>query len=245
MNTVAVRDLVFAYGSLPVLAEISFDVGAGQILTVVGPSGCGKTTLLRCVAGLLKPSGGTVTIGGRSDDRQGLCAFVFQQPTLLTWLTVRENLQLQFQLQGKAAPNDVIEAELAGLGLLQFSGSFPPTLSVGMAQRAAFLRALIAGRGVLLLDEPFAALDELNRRELAWRLCRVVTQSGLAAIVVTHSVHDAVFLGNRLLVLSGRPTTVVADLTVDLPVPRDRRDWDGPELLPFIQQARSALEPAG
>jgi NitT/TauT family transport system ATP-binding protein len=238
MRQLAVKSLGFSYDGLRILEDISFETKAGELVAFLGPSGCGKTTLLRCVAGLLTPSVGSV----ESSDAKGLhgqCAFVFQRATLLPWLTAWENLTLPFLIQEKLVPEKEIIEQIKKLGLERFKEYLPSQLSVGMAQRVAFARALLADRKVLLLDEPFSALDELTKRDLALILSENVRSQELAALMVTHSIHDAAFLADRIVVLSDRPARIVDSFAVPVQKPRT---WENQELLPYVARAREALE---
>lgn len=242
MPGIHVRGLLFQYDGLAVLENITFDVAPGEIVSLVGPSGCGKTTLLRCVAGLLTPTAGNLEIEEHRSHRERHCAFVFQRPALLPWLTVSENLTLPFRLQGQPIPNDKLNAQLADLQLDGFAHAFPTELSVGMAQRVALARALTEGRPTILLDEPYSALDELNRRMLAMSLSDAVAKKQIAALIVTHSIHDAVYLSNRVYVLSPRPARIVHRIDVPFKHPRGNGLWYGEQLLPFMAEARASLE---
>ncbi len=241
-----VENLYFAYGALKVLEKISFVAAAGEIVAFVGSSGCGKTTLLRCISGLLSPGSGRVLIQGTNGvHRSSMCSFVFQRPTLLPWLTVEENLALPFRLKGTKIPVGDISEQLNSLGLGRFAKSFPSELSVGMAQRVALARSLLENRSLILLDEPYSGLDELTKRTLSELLCEAVAERGLTALIVTHSVHDAVFLANRIHVLSTRPTKIDTTVKVDIPQPRPCELWLSKKTVPYVEQTRQALEVAG
>ncbi len=206
--------------TLPVLHGVGLEIAAGEFVAVLGPSGCGKSTLLRLIAGLDRPSTGTVRLGEREvtgvDPR---CAVVFQEPRLLPWKTVAANVALG----GRRLPNAPSpDALLELVGLTGFGGSRPHQLSGGMAQRAALARALIGRPGVLLLDEPFAALDALNRmrmQDLVSGICRELRPT---VVLVTHDVDEAIFLADRIVVLGQRPATVMTTVPVPVPRPRDR-----------------------
>jgi NitT/TauT family transport system ATP-binding protein len=238
MSRVRVQDLAFSYGQLKVLNNLSFSAERQEVIAFLGPSGCGKTTLLRCIAGFLEPTRGTVEFE-HSGGAKGACSFVFQRPTLLPWLTVAENLALPFKLQRRKIPTAHIAEQVQRMGLMGFERNFQTELSVGMAQRVTFARALSEGRKILLLDEPFSALDELGKRDLAVRFSRVIEEDALTVLLVTHSIRDAVFLADQILVLSKRPTTILERIHIPLPKPRA---WFGPELLLYAQQAQDALE---
>ncbi len=242
MSAIKVTALSFGYEALDVLDNVSFEAAEGELLAFVGPSGCGKSTLLRCICGLLRPQSGTVLVDGSSNGLPGKCSFVFQRSALMPWLDVTENVGLPFRIQGLPVPELEIERQLERLGLAGFEKHFPSQLSVGMAQRVAFARALTEKRRILLLDEPFSGLDELTKRTLATFLSTIVKEDKITSIMVTHSVHDAAFLGDRIVVLSPRPARILRNLEVTLPTPRRANLWFGRELLPFIDGARKVLE---
>jgi len=198
------------------LADVSLRVGAGEIVAVVGPSGCGKSTLLRVVAGLLAPSEGTVRV-----ERAGL-GYVFQDATLLPWRTVRANVALLAELQGldAAERRRRVDDALALVDLAGFEDAYPRQLSGGMRMRVSLARALTLSPSLFLLDEPFGALDELTRERLQDELLGLWSARRFAALLVTHSVHEAVFLSSRVLVMSPRPGAVVGEVEVPYPFPR-------------------------
>jgi NitT/TauT family transport system ATP-binding protein len=211
------------YGSLPVLTDISVDVRAGEVVAVLGPSGCGKTTLLRVLAGLERPDAGAVEEQGRpvtgpSPDRP----LVVQGATLFPWLSVRANLEWGPRALGRTDPGRVADALLEATGLAGSDELLPRQLSGGMRQRAAIAQVLANEPPVLLLDEPFGALDAQTRLRMQEWLIGLLARRPTATIVVTHDVEEALLLGDRLLRLSHRPATVVEELTVDLPSPRGR-----------------------
>ncbi len=212
-----------AAGYLPVLQELTFRVGAGEFVAVIGPSGCGKTTLLRILAGLLAPDGGRVAVAGqdpRVARRQKVVGFVFQTPALLPWRTVLENVRLPLEVNRVERPVRKPEALLELMGLGEFADYYPHQLSGGMAQRVALARALVFDPALLLMDEPFSALDELTRSAMRYELLRVWERTGKTVIFVTHSVPEAVILADRVLVLSRRPARLAGELVVGLPRPR-------------------------
>jgi NitT/TauT family transport system ATP-binding protein len=192
-------------------------------VAIVGPSGSGKSTLLRLIAGLLAPDSGTITIGGRpvqtTDPAIGL---VFQEPRLLPWRTAIENVAYPLEIAGQARAQRLAGARelMAMVGLTGFEAAYPAQLSGGMAQRVGVARALALEPRVLLLDEPFGALDALTRDQLDGEVLRLWERLGTTILLVTHSIPEAVFLADRVVVLSARPGQVVADIAVDLPRPR-------------------------
>jgi NitT/TauT family transport system ATP-binding protein len=202
------------------LAGVDLAVAPGEFLGVLGPSGCGKSTLLRIIAGLIEPSAGRLE---RSADLVGRIGFVFQDPTLMPWATVSDNVYLPLRLQGvargAAAPR--IATMLDSLGLGEFTAAYPRQLSGGMRMRVSIARALVTQPALLLLDEPFAALDEITRFKLNEDLRALWRRHLCTVIFVTHSVFESVFLSNRIVVMTKRPGRIVADLAIDLPETRD------------------------
>ncbi|MEM1040850.1 MAG: ABC transporter ATP-binding protein [Pseudomonadota bacterium] len=201
--------------------DVSF--AAGQTTALVGPSGCGKSTLLRMVAGLEEPSAGSVSIDGAPPAqmlRDARLAVAFQDPSLLPWRSVRKNIELALSLARRPVEEAQIDQLIQLVGLDGFADTRPGQLSGGMRQRAAIARALSTQPDLLLLDEPFGAVDELTRQQLVHDLPRLWEARGATTILVTHSVSEAVMLCDRILVLSARPGRIVADITVDIPRPR-------------------------
>ncbi len=212
-------------GNLLTIANISFTVSSGEFLCIVGPSGSGKTTLLQILAGLLPPTKGQVWLAGALLTKpQPEISIVFQKPNLMPWRTVLDNVLLPLQLQ--AIPT--LEAQrrgqevLALVGLSEFASAYPKQLSGGMEQRVAVARALIQQPTILLLDEPFGALDALTRERLNLELLRLWQSRKLTAVMVTHNIQEAVFLADRVLVLSPRPATISAEFMINLPRPRPK-----------------------
>jgi NitT/TauT family transport system ATP-binding protein len=210
---------------VPVLGPLSLDFAAGRTTAILGPSGCGKSTLLRLVAGLDAPSRGGVDIGGETPAqvtaRAGL-AFAFQDAALLPWRTVRGNVALALTLARRAPDPAAVDRLIHLVGLQGWEDRRPAELSGGMRQRAAIARCLATAPGLLLLDEPFGAVDELTRLRLNEDLPRLWEARGTTTLLVTHSVAEAVLLSHRVVVLSARPARVVADLDIALPRPRGR-----------------------
>lgn len=201
------------------LADTTVHIPAGEFACVVGPSGCGKTTLLKLLAGFLTPTGGTasadgVVITAPSPER----GVVFQQPNLYPWLTVRKNVELGMKFRGVGAPERRARAteQLARVGLEQFADLRPYELSGGMQQRAQIARVLAGDPRAILMDEPFGALDALTREQLQNDLLTISRERGKTVFFITHSIDEAILLGNRVLVMSPRPGRVVADVRVDI-----------------------------
>jgi NitT/TauT family transport system ATP-binding protein len=221
------------------LDNITFDVARGEFVSIIGPSGCGKSTLLRIVAGLIQPdAGGTVEVFGHPQTAPSNdVGVVFQTYNLLPWLTVEANMRLAAEVQGidAAQIRQRVEAMLPVLKLASFRAAYPHELSGGMRQRTALGQALVRQPQVLLLDEPFAALDALTRDQLNIELLRLWQEIRKTVILVTHSIAEAVFLADRVLVVSDRPGRIIEDLRIDLPRPRDPHGTKGrPEFSRYV-----------
>ncbi len=226
-NRVSARQLDMRFGDIEVLTGIDLDIASGEFVSIVGPSGCGKSTLLRLIAGLVLPAAGSLHIAGLPPSearriRQDL-AFVFQDATLLPWRTVEQNVALPLDLSQRQRRIDALSVPqaLELVGLTAFAHSYPRQLSGGMRMRVSIARALVTHPGLLLMDEPFGALDELTRQRLNEELLRLWSQIGFTCVFITHNVAEAVFLSQRVLVMSARPGRWLAELAVPLPHPRD------------------------
>jgi NitT/TauT family transport system ATP-binding protein len=204
-------------GGLRALDEVSFEVCPQEFICVLGPSGSGKTTLLRVLAGLLPPTAGEVNFGDHQQPRIGM---VFQQSNLMPWRTVLENIRLPLELTGAADAESRARELIDLVGLTGFENNWPRDLSGGMAQRVAIARALIHDPDLLLLDEPFGALDALTRERMWTELSRIWQAQQKTVVMVTHSINESLFLADRVLVLSARPGHIKLDLEVALPRPR-------------------------
>ena len=230
------------------LDAISLDVRPREVVALIGPNGCGKSTLLRVLSGLIAPDRGVVTLGGRPisgpDARVGL---VFQEPRLLAWRSAADNVRLPLELADWPRPRQDARAagllELVGVG--EGAQAKPSTLSGGMRQRVAIARALALEPEVLLLDEPFSALDALTRERLNAELLDLWQRTGTTIVLVTHSIPEAVFLADRVVVMSPRPGRIVADIQVDLPRPRGTADIDSARTAELAAQVRSHLATVG
>jgi NitT/TauT family transport system ATP-binding protein len=203
------------------LAAVDVDVARGSFVSLLGPSGCGKSTLLRIIAGLTPPSSGAVNWSGEAIP--GSVGFVFQEPTLMPWATVWDNVYLPLRIRGMAhgAAAGRIEPMIASVGLAGFEHVYPRELSGGMKMRVSIARALVTAPQLLLLDEPFAALDELTRFRLNEDLLRLWQETRCTILFVTHSVFESVFLSSRVIVMTRRPGRVAADVAVGFPYPRE------------------------
>ena len=211
------------FGPVQALAPVDLDVRDGEFVSIVGPSGCGKSTLLRLAAGLMPLSEGRVHVGGRViDGPMTELGIVFQQPVLLEWRTALENVLFQVEMRGKPArPHRARAMELLDqVGLKDFAGSYPHQLSGGMRQRVAIARGLLHDPGLLLMDEPFGALDALTREQMRLDLETMWMRRRMTVIFVTHSVDEAVLLSDRVVVMSPRPGRIDQVLDVHLPRPR-------------------------
>ncbi|HZI82921.1 MAG TPA: ABC transporter ATP-binding protein [Casimicrobiaceae bacterium] len=218
-------DKVFANG-VRALQPLTLRVAGGEFATIVGPSGCGKSTLLRLVAGLTTPSEGRVRLwpdAPAPDEGRRRLAFVFQSATLLAWADVEKNVRLPFDLGRSSARDGGVERvrrALALVGLEDFRHAYPRELSGGMQMRASIARALATEPSLLLMDEPFAALDEITRMRLDRELAELWARERLTILFVTHSIFEAVFLSTRVLVMSPRPGRIVGEVAIDEPHPR-------------------------
>ncbi|WOX13953.1 ABC transporter ATP-binding protein [Streptomyces sp. N50] len=207
--------------------DLTFTVDAGELVCLVGPSGCGKTTLLKCMGGLLTPTAGEVLLGGRkvSGPPPGM-AFVFQEygRSLFPWMRVGENVELPLKQKNlsKSRRRELVADALESVGLTEAAGAYPWQLSGGMQQRVAIARALAYEPEVLLMDEPFAAVDAQTRADLEDLVRGLWRERGITILFVTHDIDEAVYLGERVVVLSASPTVVQEQLKVDLPVERDQ-----------------------
>jgi len=233
---------------LEVLRDITLTIGQGEFISLLGPSGCGKSTLLRLVADILAPTEGTIEIQGRRPDearRSRALGMVFQQPVLLPWLSVEENVALPLRIGGwgRTHPSGPSTASLLALvGLQGFERMRPSQLSGGMQQRVAIARALVSDPPVLLMDEPFGALDAITRDRLNEELLRVWTETRRTILFVTHSIPEAVYLSSRVVVFSPRPAAIRRVVEIGLPYPREPRMRDTPEFVQFAAVLRETLE---
>jgi ABC-type nitrate/sulfonate/bicarbonate transport system ATPase subunit len=239
----ALESVTRRYRRVTALEGVDLRVGLDEVVAVVGPSGCGKSTLLELVAGLQEPDEGAVSVAGAPDpaDRRAACAFMPQRDLLLPWRDALSNAPLALECQGvpRAEARRRAEPLFERFGLAEFERASPAELSGGMRQRVAFLRTLLPGRHVLLLDEPFGALDSITRSSMQRWLADALAQDPRTVLLVTHDVEEAVFLADRVAVLSPRPGRVVAELPVELERPRD---VTSPE---FGDLKRRALEALG
>src|SRR3954471_12526973 len=224
---VEARGVARRFGATRALEGLDLSVGEGEVVAIVGPSGCGKSTLLELFAGLQEPDAGAVAAGGlaAAEARLRACAFMPQRDLLLPWRDALGNAGLALECAGvsRAEARRAAAPLFERFGLTEFEGAYPPELSGGMRQRVAFLRTLLACRPVLLLDEPFASLDAITRAGMQEWLAEALAREPRTVVLVTHDVEEALFLADRVAVLSPRPGRVVAELAVDRPRPRPRR----------------------
>jgi NitT/TauT family transport system ATP-binding protein len=242
MRLVGVRGVskVFANG-VKALADVSLDVQSGEFLSVLGPSGCGKSTLLRLIAGLAEPTDGMIQWA--DEEGRGDLGFVFQEPTLMPWATALANVALPLKLRGLArSEREARAAEaLHHVGLKGFERVWPRELSGGMKMRVSLARALVVAPSLLLMDEPFAALDEITRHRLNDDLLELWQRTGVTVVFVTHSVFESVFLSQRIVIMAARPGRVSAELSVTAPYPRSAAFRTSAEYAAWCRQASTRL----
>jgi NitT/TauT family transport system ATP-binding protein len=235
-------------GGITALKNVTLSVGTAEFVSLLGPSGCGKSTLLRCVAGLERPSGGRISLHCEEiiDPPEDM-GMVFQRDVLLDWLTVERNILLPSKIRGLPAEEWRPKARslLDVIGLAGFENRFPWELSGGMRQRVAICRALLLDPLLLLMDEPFGALDAMTRDELNLELQRVWLANAKTVLFVTHSIPEAVFLSDRIIVMSRSPGRVVDSVTVDLPRPRALSIRETPEFSRYVARIREIFETFG
>jgi NitT/TauT family transport system ATP-binding protein len=227
------------------LAGLNLEVNSGEFVSLLGPSGCGKSTALRIIAGLSEPTEGAIEWprAGAADGGGGRIGFVFQEPTLMPWATVFDNVLLPLKLKSTAADQaaERIEAVLDRVGLATFAASYPRELSGGMRMRVSIARALVTEPQLLLMDEPFAALDEITRFSLNDDLLQMWQALRTTIIFVTHSVFESVYLSSRIAVMAPRPGRIFTELAVDAPYPRDGNFRMSPEYAAFCRRTSEAL----
>jgi NitT/TauT family transport system ATP-binding protein len=240
--------LTYRAADAPVLAlsEIDLQIRAGEFVSFIGPSGCGKTTLMRVIANLVDPTDGSIIVNGMTPEQarlQRAYGYVFQAPALYPWRTVRRNLTLPLEIMGMSREERAARAEkyLALVGLTGFENKFPWQLSGGMQQRVSIARALGFEPGLLLMDEPFGALDEITRDHLNEHLLGLWERTRVTVIFVTHSIPEAVFLSNRIVVMSPRPGRIIDVVDSDLPADRTLDVRETPQFLEIAHRVRVAL----
>lgn len=241
----SLRELSLTYqtsrGPLEALGPLSFDVEDGEFVAVLGPSGCGKSTLLKLLSGLLAPTHGEAILNGATIDRpRGDVGIVFQKPTLLPWKTVRDNVLVPLRVLGTETPATRQRADdlIAMVGLEAFAAHYPHELSGGMQQRVGIARGLVHDPAILLMDEPFAALDALTREQMTLELQSISNSARKSVIFITHSIQEAAFLADRIVVLSPRPGRIVEIENVGLPRPRDLASMTSPAFTMLCDRLR-------
>ena len=229
------------------LQPVDLTVAEGEFVTLLGPSGCGKSTLLKMVAGLLEPSDGRLLLWRRPvsqlDATGRRIAFVFQSPTLMPWASVATNVRLPLDLAGVPRPEaEARVADALGLvGLTKFAAALPRTLSGGMQMRVSIARAIVVDPQLLLMDEPFGALDEITRGRLDAELLELWRAKRLTVLFVTHSIHEAVFLSSRVVMMAARPGRVVEQITIDEPHPRTPEFMVSPQFSRYARRLQESL----
>jgi NitT/TauT family transport system ATP-binding protein len=231
------------------LSEVDLTVGDGEFVSLIGPSGCGKSTLLRLIGDLIEPTTGTVTVAGKAAGvarQKQEYGIAFQQAGLFEWRTVLRNVELPLELRGMSRADRKARAleMLSLVGLDDFTGHYPGQLSGGMQQRVAIARALAVSPPLLLMDEPFGALDEMTRERLQGELLQICAKTGTSTVFVTHSISEAVFLSKRVVVMSPRPGRITAEINVDLPS-RDDATRQSEAYFDAITSVRRALRGGG
>lgn len=235
-----------AAGRVEALADIDLEVASGEFVSLIGPSGCGKSTLLRLIGDLLEPSGGTIAVNGKTAHRARLdreYGMVFQQATLFEWRSVLHNVELPLEVMGrdKAQRESTARTMLDLVQLSEFAGHYPFQLSGGMQQRVAIARALSFEPSILLMDEPFGALDEMTRERMQAEVLRIWAQTGTTVVFVTHSIPEAVFLSNRVVVMSPRPGRIAGIVEIDLPQPRSDDTRESTRFYDKMTEVRETL----
>ena len=248
VGSISLRDVTMEFAtrdrnSILAVDTTSLTIPSGQFVSVLGPSGCGKSTLLRMIAGLMAPTSGSVSIGGEAvSGPSKKVGIAFQTPSLLEWYTVAENIALPARMGRRPADKKVVERRveelLATVKLASLGGKYPSELSGGMRQRVAIARSLITDPAVILMDEPFGALDAITREHMHDELLSIWRESGATVLFITHDIAEAVYLSDRIVVMSPRPGRIVADITNELPRPRSSATRALPEFTRLASELR-------
>jgi NitT/TauT family transport system ATP-binding protein len=249
---VSIRNVTktFPRGGVTALQDIELEVGRGEFVSLIGPSGCGKSTLLRVIGDLVPPSAGEILVNGKTAHQARLdrdYGIVFQAAVLYDWRTVAKNISLPLELLGweRARRAKRVQEMLALVELTGFEGHTPWQLSGGMQQRVSIARALSFSPALLLMDEPFGALDEMTRERLNMELLRIWRETGSTVIFVTHSISEAVFLSTRVVVMSARPGRITTVVPIDLQQPRTTETREDPRFFELVTEVREGLHAAG
>lgn len=250
MSVVTIQSVNKVFGKAPnqtvALQDINLEIQQGEFISLIGPSGCGKSTLLRIIGDLISPSNGNVLVNSKSAAQARLdrdYGIVFQAPVLFDWRTVEKNVQLPLEIMGKS-PKERTERANAMLALVELTGfqkHYPYQLSGGMQQRVSIARALSFNPQLLLMDEPFGALDEITRERMNAELLNIWSRTKTTIVFVTHSIPEAVFLSTRVVVMSARPGRITEIIPIDLPQPRDMDTRELPRFYELVTQVREAL----
>ena len=233
----------YGQGSV-ILEDINFEVDKGEFVSLIGPSGCGKSTLLKLISSLSPVTTGTLTVDGMTpQNAREEMAFIFQEPTLLPWRTVTRNIELPLEVEGMnpAKRSDIVARMRKLVGLDHVPHHYPRQLSGGMKMRASIARALSVSPKILLLDEPFGALDEMTRDRMNEELLAIRQQQKFTAFFVTHSVAEAVFLSSRIVVLAANPGRIYRDIRIPIPYPRSAETRESPDYLSWVTEVTRAL----
>lgn len=251
-SVVSIKNLskVFGRGGLTALQDISVEVGRGEFVSLIGPSGCGKSTLLRIVGDIVEPTTGSVTVNGKPARRARLdhdYGIVFQSPVLYDWRTVTKNIALPLEMLGwdRSRRSKRVKEMLDLVELANFGNHHPWQLSGGMQQRVSIARAFSFSPALLLMDEPFGALDEMTRERLNMELLQIWAEIGSTVIFVTHSIQEAVFLSTQVAVMSARPGRIAGIVPIDLPQPRTAATREEPRFFELVTEVRERLHAAG
>ena len=234
-------------GSVHALEDISLDVAEGELVTILGPSGCGKTTLLWAMSGLHALTDGRITLDGTEVDgpRPQEIGMIFQDANLLPWRNLRQNIEFPFEIKKKPVDRARVNSLLQETGMAEFADSMPRELSGGMQQRASIVRALAQNPQVLLMDEPFGALDAFTRDEMNLLLLRLWQESGQTIVFVTHNISEAIFLADRVVVLTPRPGRLAHIYDIELPRPRTIEMTFEPGFIELVQDMKRTVETGG
>ena len=251
-TVVSARSLwkTFGKGGVTALQDIDLEVGRGEFISLIGPSGCGKSTFLRVIGDLVEPTSGEILVNGKSAQRARLdrdYGIVFQAAVLYDWRTVARNIALPLELLGwdRSRRADRVREMVELVDLEGFEKNYPWQLSGGMQQRVSIARALSFSPALLLMDEPFGALDEMTRERLNLELLRIWAETGSTVIFVTHSISEAVFLSTRVVVMSARPGRITAVVPIDLEQPRTAETREEPRFFELVTKVREALHAGG